>query len=185
MNGEKIKKILLITYHFPPSLAVGGFRLKGIAKHLPQNEWEPYVLTIRENLSDNNDDSSLKDIENIKIFRSGTLPTLIDAYICLKLFVKRILRRRSIHADIEQSQILTEKVTYSNESLLEKWKRYFNSVFITLPDKERNWIIPAVFNACRMIKHHKIQYIITSSPPHSVQIIGSYNYKNSSDKMDR
>ena len=172
MNEKKIKKILLITYHFPPSLAVGGFRMKGFSKHLPQHGWEPYVLTIRENLSENNDDSSLNNIEKIKIYRSGRLPALIDVYICLKLLVKRIIKMNSTYKNIEQNQIFTEKETFSNEKLLEKWKRYFNSIFISLPDKERNWIIPAVCNALQIIKHHRIHYILTSSPPHSVQIIG-------------
>ena len=166
------KKILLITYHFPPSLAVGGFRMKGFSKHLPQNGWEPYVLTIRENLSENNDDSSLESINRIRIYRTGTSPALIDIYIYLKLLIKRILRRSISPVVIEQNQIFSEEQTLPKESIVERWKRYFNSVFITLPDKERNWIIPAVFKAVQLIKQEKIRYILTSSPPHSVQIIG-------------
>ena len=173
MNDKILnKKILLITYHFPPSLAVGGFRIKGFSRHLPQNGWEPYVLTIRENLSENNDDSSLEGINSIRVFRTGTLPALIDVYICFKFLIKRILRRNAKTVNIEQNQTFIKKETLRNESLFEKWKRYFNSVVITLPDKERNWIIPAVFKATQLIKQEEIQYILTSSPPHSVQIIG-------------
>lgn len=48
INKETNKKILLISYHFPPSLAVGGFRIAGFAEKLPLYGWDPYVLTIKE-----------------------------------------------------------------------------------------------------------------------------------------
>jgi hypothetical protein len=38
------KKILLITYHFPPSAASGTFRLLGFARHLPTFGWRPLVV---------------------------------------------------------------------------------------------------------------------------------------------
>jgi glycosyltransferase involved in cell wall biosynthesis len=39
-----LKKILLITYHFPPSAASGTFRLLGMARHLPTFGWQPLVV---------------------------------------------------------------------------------------------------------------------------------------------
>jgi hypothetical protein len=39
-----MKKILLITYHFPPSAASGAFRLLGFARHLPTCGWQPIVV---------------------------------------------------------------------------------------------------------------------------------------------
>src|SRR6266849_5520521 len=39
-----MKKILLITYHFPPSAASGTFRLLGFARHLPAFDWRPLVV---------------------------------------------------------------------------------------------------------------------------------------------
>ena len=39
-----LKKILLITYHFPPSAASGTFRLLGFARHLPTFGWQPLVV---------------------------------------------------------------------------------------------------------------------------------------------
>jgi glycosyltransferase involved in cell wall biosynthesis len=39
-----MKKILLITYHFPPSAASGTFRLLGFARHLPAFGWQPLVV---------------------------------------------------------------------------------------------------------------------------------------------
>lgn len=39
-----LKKLLLITYHFPPSAASGAFRLLGFARHLPAFGWQPIVV---------------------------------------------------------------------------------------------------------------------------------------------
>jgi len=38
------KKLLLITYHFPPSAASGAFRMLSFAKHLPSHGWRPIVV---------------------------------------------------------------------------------------------------------------------------------------------
>lgn len=39
-----LRKILLVTYHFPPSAASGSFRLLGFARHLPTFAWQPVVV---------------------------------------------------------------------------------------------------------------------------------------------
>lgn len=39
------KKVLIITYFFPPRQSIASVRLKGIAKYLPQFGWEPVILT--------------------------------------------------------------------------------------------------------------------------------------------
>ena len=41
-----MKKVLIIAYEFPPNPGVGGFRIQGLAKYLPEFDWEPIILTI-------------------------------------------------------------------------------------------------------------------------------------------
>jgi glycosyltransferase involved in cell wall biosynthesis len=38
------RKLLLATYHFPPSSASGSFRLRGFARHLPKFAWDLVVV---------------------------------------------------------------------------------------------------------------------------------------------
>src|ERR1700722_12125552 len=40
-----MRRVLLITFFFPPSLKVGAVRAGGLAKHLPKFGWEPIVMT--------------------------------------------------------------------------------------------------------------------------------------------
>lgn len=167
------KKILLITYHFPPSLAVGGFRMTGFVKYLPIYGWEPYVLTIDEKYIENKDSSHLSELEHIKITRTRILSSLRDSY----LFIKKGLHKITNQGGGNQKETNRHNLTKaednsSSEGLTRKLKRHFISLFITLPDTERNWIIPAIIKAFREIKNEKINVILTSGPPHSVHIIG-------------
>jgi glycosyltransferase involved in cell wall biosynthesis len=38
------RKLLVLTYHFPPSAASGSFRLLGFARHLPRLDWQVSVV---------------------------------------------------------------------------------------------------------------------------------------------
>lgn len=42
-----MKKVLIITYHFPPRPTVGSLRPSGLAKYLPEFGWEVIILTAR------------------------------------------------------------------------------------------------------------------------------------------
>lgn len=39
-----LRKVLLLTYHFPPSAAVAVYRMLGLARHLPKYGWQPVVV---------------------------------------------------------------------------------------------------------------------------------------------
>ena len=41
-----MKKILIISYYYHPDLAVGAMRAVKFAKYLPENGWEPVILTV-------------------------------------------------------------------------------------------------------------------------------------------
>lgn len=43
----RIKKVLIITYFFPPRVASGSVRPMGLAKYLPKFGWEPLILTAK------------------------------------------------------------------------------------------------------------------------------------------
>lgn len=39
------KRVLVVTYYFPPRPGVASLRLRGLAKYLPEHGWEPVILT--------------------------------------------------------------------------------------------------------------------------------------------
>ncbi len=38
------RKLLILTYHVPPSAASGAFRMIGFAQHRPRFGWQPIVV---------------------------------------------------------------------------------------------------------------------------------------------
>lgn len=173
INKETNKKILLISYHFLPSLAVGGFRIAGFAEKLLLYGWDPYVLTIKEKYIDNIDIANSAHLKTVKIFRTNVFPTFLDVYLLVKRLIFSVLSRKKVSLkEMGQQYAASPKSVSVYEGLIHKLKRYFISLFLTLPDVERAWIIPATLTAIREIKNEKINCILTSSPPHSVHIIG-------------
>ena len=39
-----LRKVLLLTYHFPPSGAVAVYRMLGLVRYLPKYGWQPVVV---------------------------------------------------------------------------------------------------------------------------------------------
>lgn len=39
-----LRKVLLLTFHFPPSGAVAAYRMLGLVRHLPKFGWQPVVV---------------------------------------------------------------------------------------------------------------------------------------------
>jgi hypothetical protein len=42
-----MKKVLIVTYYFPPHTAIGAQRPYRLAKYFPKYGWEPIVLTVK------------------------------------------------------------------------------------------------------------------------------------------
>jgi len=60
-----MKKVLIITYHFPPKPGIAPIRPAGLAKYLPEYGWEPIILT---SLLPVRTETSFKVIETLPFF---------------------------------------------------------------------------------------------------------------------
>ena len=84
------KKVLLISYHYPPSVEVGGLRCANFSRHLPRFGWVPYVLTLKDEYLDKADPGKLGYVGSVKIFKAGRMPTLSQAYVGVKRIAQRL-----------------------------------------------------------------------------------------------
>lgn len=57
-----MKKVLIITYYWPPAGGISLHRCLKFAKYLPQFGWEPIVYTAKDAQYPYFDDSNFKDI---------------------------------------------------------------------------------------------------------------------------
>lgn len=90
ITNEQKRKVLIITYYFPP-LGMGGVqRVSKFVKYLPSFGWEPIVLTVKEIEYFSQDDSLLQELpEGIKIKRTGSLDPLRIIFLFKKLFQRK------------------------------------------------------------------------------------------------
>ena len=152
------KKILIITYYFPPSGGAGVQRWLKFVKYLPQFGYDPVVLTVNEKEASypQIDESLLNDIpDSVRVERTHTREIL------------NVYKRISPSKEIPYGGFANEQKT----SLFQKISRFIRGNFF-LPDPRRGWNKYAYRRACQLIESEQIETIVTTSPPHSTQLIG-------------
>ncbi|MCP4267542.1 MAG: glycosyltransferase family 4 protein [Candidatus Brocadiaceae bacterium] len=164
------KKILIISYHFPPSTEVGGVRPAKFAKYLPEFGWEPHVLTIKEKRIKLKDQSRLKDVEETRIFRVTAWPNLMEILLKFRnlIFLRSVTNNSKSSSKITSKQQILQK---KKKSVIRLVDRYLCAVF-EFPDQMVGWLLPAVWNGYWLIKKEKIEWVLTTSPPLTVSLVG-------------
>ena len=150
------KKILIISYYWPPAGGPGVQRWLKFAKYLPEFNISP-VLFVPENANYPINDNSLKsevskDLEIIKlpIFElSNFFPSL-----------------KSLNS-IRSGNISKNK----NQSILQKVVFFIRGNFF-IPDMKIFWKRNSVNFLKNYLSENNIETIITTGPPHSIHLIG-------------
>lgn len=151
-NGtENLKKVLILAYYFPP-LGMGGTqRMAKFIKYLPEFGWKPVVVTVKEIAYYARDTSLLEDVSSASIYRAGSL----DPQRLLAIFASK----RSNSDD----------AVWTDSS----WQKINKLIsFLFIPDPKILWLPFALVKCARLIQKEKIDVILTSSPPHSLQLVG-------------
>lgn len=102
-----MKKILIISPHFPPSNLVGVHRARLLSIHLPEYGWEPIVLTVHEKYYEQSLDANLEKllpknlriekVDALRITRPRTVGDIgIRAFRSLYKRAKQIIRDEQI-----------------------------------------------------------------------------------------
>lgn len=156
MSGQR--KVLIVSYYWPPAGGPGSQRTVKFAKYLSQFGWQPIVLTVERGEYPYIDKSLEEDIPTcVKIFQTKNWEPF--------LFYKKAIGRKHNEA------LPVGLLTLEKRSIKEKLAAWIRSN-IFIPDARLGWIPFAVIKAFEIIRKEKIDLIFTSSPPHSLQLIG-------------
>ncbi len=140
--AERNRKILLVSYYFPP-LGMGGVgRPMGLFKYLPRFGCDVMVLTVKKVLYPEYDYSLLENLDTAKILRTGSHDPARLLYL---LGIRRL-------------RVTQEKGSRAG-------RRYF-------PDAKIGWKRYAIRKGCQLIENNKFDAVITTSPPISAHLIG-------------
>ena len=154
-----MKKVLFITYFWPPSGKASLHWPLKMIKYLPDSGWQPYVLTVTEDTFTQKDESLLKEIDkNLSVIKTKSFEPF-DIY---KKFTGK--------AKNEQL-IASETISRTNKSLAHRisiWIRM--NLFI--PDARIGWFFSAVIAGNNLLKKEKFDAIISVGPPHTSHVIG-------------
>ena len=159
MSASRIRKVLIITYYWPPCGGAGVQRWLKFTKFLPQYGWQPVVLTVDPEYASygQNDQTLLEEVDpDLLVYRTRTL----EPYNLYKVFT------------FQKKIPVVGFSGNSKVSLSEKIARFIRgNLFI--PDSRRGWIPFAVKQAKKVIDREKIDVVITTGPPHSSHLTGS------------
>lgn len=151
------KKILIITYYWPPAGGPGVQRWLKFAKYLPESGWNPVIYTPENPSYPLLDESLLKDIpQNLEIIKTK----IWEPYQLAEKLNKSNKKFKAGQFDVGKNQ--------SWKSRLSIWVR--GNFFI--PDARVFWVKPSIKFLEQYLKENKIDVVVTSGPPHSLHMIG-------------
>ncbi len=170
-----MKKILIITYHFPPDGAIGGRRPFRFARNLPNEGWNVSVLTVTEEYVESYDPSEyLSVLPNCHIVRVKPWCSPNDIVLGAKRVLGRLARKGGGGGERTPIEVTPDR----RQSRLTFFQRLTNSLrifvssMVSIPDLKNGWILPAYFRAKRLMSEQHFDIILTTGPPHSVHVVG-------------
>jgi len=161
-----MKKVLIISYYWPPAGGPGVQRVLKFAKYLPDFGWEPIILTVKDGEFPAVDKSLEKGIsQDCIVHKSKSIEPF-------KLYKKFIGKKNK---DEIPTFILNKSKSDNFKDKIAKWIRL--NLFI--PDAKIGWIPFAVSKGMDLINKNKIDLIFSSSPPQTVNLIAKKISKKS------
>jgi hypothetical protein len=154
LNKQKTKKVLLISYYWPPCGGIGVLRCLKIAKYLRDFGWEPIVYTAEDAHYPSLDPSNEKDIpEGI---------TILKGKIWEPYHLYKFITGQKKDANVNNVfYVKDQKLNFFHQ--LSVWVR--SNFFI--PDARALWIKPSVKLLVAYLKEHPVDAIFSDGPPHS------------------
>ena len=149
------KKVLIITYYWPPSGGSGVQRWLKFSKYLRDFNIEPVIYTV------DNPSYPIKD-------------TSLESEIPLGLEVlKQPIFEPNSFLSIFGNNKKKESAGFlnPNPTLLGRFFQYVRANYF-IPDARKFWIKPSVKFLSNYLKNNEIDVLITTGPPHSMHIIG-------------
>ncbi len=158
-----MKKLLLISYYFPPCGGAGVQRWLRIIKWLDKLGWDISVITTNNGDYPVIDDSLIDKVPNsVKIYRTKT-PVFGNFY-------------KKVSGD-KKNIPFGSLETSSNDSLL-KIILFWIRINLIIPDARLIWNKYAYKQAKELLTNDKFDIVLTTAPPHSTHLVGNKLKRN-------
>jgi len=154
-----MKKVLFLTYYWPPSGKASLHFPLQLIKHLDEFGWQSTVATVAEDTFTQKDDSLLAEIPNNIVVHK------------IKSFEPFNLYRKFTGKTETEQLVASETISKEKRNLTHRisiWLRM--NLFV--PDARIGWYPFAVKFLKSLLNHERFDAIITVGPPHSTHLIG-------------
>ena len=152
-----MKRLLVITYYWPPTGGSGVQRWVKFCKYLPQYGWQPVVYTPENPERLAYDESLLKDVpECAEIIRTR----ILEPYAAY---------RRLIGGKAGRSEV--NPVSGGEKTAVQRLSLWVRGNFF-VPDPRVSWVRPSVRYLKGYLKEHPVDAVVTTGPPQSMHLIG-------------
>jgi glycosyltransferase involved in cell wall biosynthesis len=158
------KRLLVISYHYPPDGAVGGLRWAGYAKYLARLGWEVHLLTGSPRAA-----AGLHD--GVHVHVCPRFPTANDAYNRLARAVRRRLLRAAAPAAAAPAPAAA-RATGGEVGPSPSLRQQLASL-LDFPDQSRGWTLRAAYRARRLLGRVRPDVVVTCGPPHTAHVAGA------------
>lgn len=153
-----MKRVLIISYYWPPNGGAGVYRWLKMSKYLPEFGWQPVVYTPENPEVVADDPGLLKDVgATVEVIKRP----ITEPFSLYKRFTGRAQNERV------QTAFLSEKRAGGWKEDLALWVR--SNFFI--PDARVWWVKPSIRYLKDYVKKHPVDAIISTGPPHSMHLI--------------
>lgn len=155
-----MKRVLIISYYWPPTGGSGVQRWVKFAKYLPSEGWQPVIYT-PENPEQLAIDASLE--AEVPASAEVIKRRIFEPYA----IYKKILRR-SGHS---KEAVEVNPVNAQDKSFVQKAAMWIRGNLFR-PDPRCWWIRPSVRFLKKYLKEHPVDLIVSTGPPQSMHMIG-------------
>lgn len=155
-----MKKVLIITYYWPPSGGSGVQRWMYFAKYMEENGICPVVISIDPEKAayPAYDHSLSKKVEHVRVIRTKPGFNLFKAYSFLK-------------SGKSNKIVPVGDVGGNKKTLFDSMSAYVRGNYF-IPDARVGWNKQVLPVAMKLLKEEHFDAIITTGPPHSTHLIG-------------
>lgn len=152
---EYKKRLLIISYYWPPTGGSGVQRWVKFSKYLPEHGWQPVIYTPENPERLAYDESLLADIPE-----------------CAEVIRRRIVEPYGLYRKLfGRSGGEVNPLNSSGKSLKSKLSRVLRgNLFI--PDPRVSWVRGSVRFLKKYLREHPVDAVVTTGPPQSMHLIG-------------
>ncbi|MFN0276090.1 MAG: glycosyltransferase family 4 protein [Chitinophagales bacterium] len=154
-----MKKVLIITYYWPPGGGAGVYRWLKMTKYLHQFGWEPIIYTADKADYPVIDETLFADVrKNLTVIKYK----IFEPYSLYRIFTGK-KKNEKIHSGLMEegsgNHSFTKKIAV--------WIR--GNIFI--PDARKFWVNPSIKYLVKHLQENPVDAIISTGPPHTTHLI--------------